>query len=203
MRLSTRSVLVLRLVFGLYLVVCVLLVYSSALALPLLPFGLNLLSPALGLEMLLLLSGLATIAIARLEPIKIWAVLLPLGFISTIVSGMHVASNTPPPNVCSTLFHNYGFPFPWYRVSSFYQPAGLYCLLPQFVSPLPTLDLISFILDMIFYSGACFAALETFRGISAFYRKMFIEGSGTPPSLPKPQVGDSEPPKPYRSELIS
>jgi len=202
-RLSTRSVLVLRLVFGLYLVVCVLLVYSSALALPLLPFGLKLLSPALGLEMLLLLSGLATIAIARLEPIKIWAVLLPLGFISTLVSGMHVASNTPPPNVCSTLFHNYGFPFPWYRVSSFYQPAGLYCLLPQFVSPLPRLDLISFILDMIFYSGACFAALETFRGTSAFYRKMFIEGSGTPPSLPKPQVGDSEPPKPYRSELIS
>ncbi len=203
MRLSKRSVLVLRPVFGLYLLVWVLLFYSSALALPLLPFGLNLLSPALGLEMLLLLSGLATIAIARLEPIRIWAVLLPIGFISTIVSGMHVASNTPSPNVCSTLFHNYGFPFPWYRVRGFYQPAGLYCLLPQFVSPLPRLDLISFILDMIFYSGACFAALETFRSISAFYRKMLIEGSGTLLSLPKPQVGDSEPPKPYGSEQIS
>jgi len=66
-RLSKRSVPVLRLVFGLYLVLCVLLVYSSALALPILPFGLNLLSPALGLEMLLLLSGLSTIAIARLD----------------------------------------------------------------------------------------------------------------------------------------
>jgi len=202
-RLSKRSVLVLRPVFGLYLVVCVLLVYSSALALPLLPFGLNLLSPALGLEVLLLLSGLSTIAIARLEPIKVWAVLLALGFISTIVSGIHVVSNTLPPYVCSTLFHNYGFPFPWYRVSSFYHPPGLYCLAPQLVSPLPRLDLISFILDMIFYSGAYFAALETFRGISAFYRKMLIEGSGTAPSLPKPQVGDSEPPKPYGSELIS
>jgi hypothetical protein len=55
---------------------------------------------------------------------------------------------------------------------------------------------------MIFYSGACFAALETFRGISAFYRKMFIERNG-PLSLPKPQIEDSEPPKPYGSELIS
>src|SRR6266849_1187990 len=93
------------------------------------------------------------------------------------------------------------FPFPWYRGSSFYHPPGLYCLAPQLVPPLPRLDLISFILDMIFYSGAYFAALETFRGISAFYRKMLIEGSGTAPSLPKPQVGDSEPPKPYGSEL--
>jgi len=123
-----------------------------------------------------------------------WFVILLGVFVAVIVGGIAYYEGQQA---------GYGFPFPWYRVSSFYQPAGLYCLLPQFVSPLPRLDLISFILDMIFYSGACFAALETFRGISAFYRKMLIGRNGTPFSLPKPQVGDSEPPKPYGSELIS
>jgi hypothetical protein len=171
-RLSKSLVLVLRPILGLYLTVCVLLVYGSALVLPLLSFGPSLVSPTIALEILLLLFGLGIIATARLEPIKSWAVLLSLGFISTIVSRVYVVSKDPPPNVCAILFYNYGFPFPWYRVASFYQPAGLLCMLPSFV-PRTRADPMSFILNMIFYLGAYFAALETIRGIRSLSQTAF------------------------------
>lgn len=171
MRLSRLFIVVLRLILGLYLLIGVLLIYGSALASSLLPYGLNPGSPSISLEMLLLLSGLGVIAFASLERIKIWTVLVSLGLISTIVSWARVVSNSPPPGVCAILFHNYGFPFPWYRVASFYQPPSLLCLFPAFVAG-TRIDGMLFILDAIFYVGLYLAALEVFRGVGLFYQKI-------------------------------
>ncbi len=170
MRLSKPSIVMWRLILGVYLLLFVLLVYVSVPALSFVPFGLSLRSPTIAVEILLLLFGLTIVALARLEPKRIWTVLLSLGFVSTIVSGIHVVANSLSPNVCGILFHNYGFPFPWYSVTSFYQPVGLFCPLPAFVTP-TRVDSISFIFDMISYVGSYFAALEMIRAIGSLTRK--------------------------------
>ncbi len=159
-----------RLILGVYLLLFVLLVYGSVLALSFVSFGPSLRSPTITLEILLLLFGLGIVALARLEPKRIWAVLLSLGFISTIVSGIHVVVNSLPPDVCGILFHDYGFPFPWYSVTSFYQPAGLFCPVPAFGPP-TRVDSISFIFDMILYVGLYFATLEMIRAIGSLIQK--------------------------------
>jgi hypothetical protein len=172
-RLHRPPVGVLRPILGIYLLTCVSLLYYSALSLPTLPIGLYPLSRTLWLEMTILVLGLLLIVLSRLESLNIWGVFLSLGLISTLTSIIHIASNSPPPDICGDVFNNYGFPFPWYGVIKFQlTTTGALCLLPSPVSP--RVDSLAFILDTIFYAGAYFAALELLRGISLVWQKGFF-----------------------------
>jgi len=167
--LSKFLAVALRLILGFYLLICALLISVSGLALTVVPLEQYLLSPVVGVEIILLLFGLGIIWLASLETTKVWAVLLLLGFVSTVVSGMYVVSNSPPLVGCAILFSDYGFPFPWYRVAGFYESAGgPRCLYPSI--PSPRVDTLSLVLDMIFYFGLYFAALEIFRGTGSLYQ---------------------------------
>jgi hypothetical protein len=157
-----------RIVLGSYLLLWVSLVSESALTIPVLPRGLSYGSGPITIEVDLLLIGLVLFAATRLERIRVWEILLTIGFCATLLSGLHMVGTSPPANSCGVYFSNYGFPFSWYNIPMYYQTlAGPHCLHPFLVGPM--LDGTSLLLDTFFYTSALLGALEVFQGLRLLY----------------------------------
>ena len=159
-----------RLVLGSYLLLCVSLVSDSALTMPVLPRGLSYGSWPISIEMDLLLIGLVLVAAVRMERIRVWEILVTIGFATALFSILHMVGTSPPVNTCGFYFSNYGFPFSWYDIPKYPPPlAGPRCLPPLLVGP--RLIGTSLLLDTFFFTGALLGALEVFRGLNLLYHR--------------------------------
>ena len=152
-----------RLFLGLYLFVCILIVSFLVTYFPVRVSGQSAVSFSVGLGLIGIFIGMIVAVSIRLERVGVWAILLFLGFVGTILTAFYVAGSSIPLVQCSLFTRWYGFPLPWRYVQGLQGNGGcILPLLPLGYSPV-RVDWASFLLDVFFFTGAGFALLESSR----------------------------------------
>jgi hypothetical protein len=115
--------------------------------------------------MLGLIAGIVFAVAARLERAWVTIVIVPFGYLTTLASGLYPTDNNPGPILqCSAFLVNRGFPLPW---NSTYRITGAqWCPAPLLPLLDPSMGLVSFSLDLVFYVAAGQAIIQLYRGVT-------------------------------------
>jgi hypothetical protein len=116
---------------------------------------------------MVLLAGITLSVAARLERLWVPIVMIPFGILATAAStAYHVVVNPGQVVGCSIARVGTGYPLPW---SFTYNLAGdgrcIVPLVPLYSPLIPRPNIVSFVLDMVFYVAIGLAIFQLYRGI--------------------------------------
>jgi hypothetical protein len=88
--------------------------------------------------------------------------MVPFGILATLVSSLYQIANNPVnPLGCAASYVNRGFPLSWY---STYYFVGSHCTILLIPANNPIINMVSFLLDVVFYVAAGIAIIQLYRG---------------------------------------